>query len=167
MRSTSLNSIPAFPRHTTTACVAIAASGTAIFVPDNFSSLHSHLILSSVGASKSSATANVPTHSPETNLGNKSFLISSLAYLIITSVNKYTDDEKGTGANALPSSSATTHSSRCPKPSPSYSSGILIPVHPIATIFFHNSSSRPHLLSRTSRFLLREFSFSRNLRASD
>ena len=143
------------------------ASGTAIFVPVTLLLTDVTLILLSVGARRSSVTASVPTHSPETSFGKISFFISSLAYLIIVSVNKYTDEENGTGARALPSSSATTQSSKCPKPNPSYSSGILIPVQPIDIILFHNSVSRLFLSSSTSLFLPSEPSFSKNFLASD
>ena len=115
------------------------ASGTAIFLPFIFPDSQDNLILSFEGAKRSSVTAKVPMTSPDTNFGRRSFFISSLPYLIIASVNKYTEDEKGTGAKNLPSSSAITHSSRCPKPRPSNSSGILIPVHPSSTIFDHSS----------------------------
>ena len=70
------------------------------------------MILEDDGARKSSVTANVPTISPLTSFGRISFLRSSFPYLIMVSVNKYTDYEKGTGARNLPNSSAITHSSK-------------------------------------------------------
>ena len=118
------------------------------------------------GAKKSSVTASVPTISPLTSFGRIFFLRSSLPYFIIASVNKYTDDEKGTGARNLPSSSAITQSSKWLSPRPSNSSGILIPVQPNPTIFCHKSVSRDSDLSKTCLHLLILSSFSRNFLAS-
>ena len=59
---------------------------------------------------------------------------------LIASVAKYTEDEKGTGADALPSSSAITQSSSGLNPRPPYSSGIVVPVNPNSTSPFHTFS---------------------------
>ena len=88
------------------------ASGTAIFLPLILLFKTSVLILEEDGAIKSSATASVPTISPLTSFGKISFLSSSLPYFMTASVNKYTEDENGTGARNLPNSSAITHNSR-------------------------------------------------------
>ena len=85
---------------------------------------------------------------------------------MIVSVNKYTEDEKGTGARNLPNSSAITHNSKLPSPSPSKFSGILIPVHPNSTIFPQSSSSREVDSSKIFLLLLMLSSFSRNFLAS-
>ena len=57
----------------------------------------------------------------------------------MNSTNKYIDDEKGIGASDLPNSSAITHSSNIPRPSPPYSSGIDVAVQPIAETSLHSS----------------------------
>ena len=84
----------------------------------------------------------------------------------MVSVNKYTDEENGTGARNRPNSSAITHSSRCPRPKPLYFSGILIPVQPSETIFAHKSLSTHDSFSRTVLFRNNAFSLERNFFAS-
>jgi hypothetical protein len=84
-----------------------------------------------------SGKAKVPIISPEANFGNQFSFCRSVPNNFNASVAKYTDEEKGTGADALPSSSAITQSSRGPKPRPPYSSGIVVPVNPKSTSPFH------------------------------
>ena len=167
LSSTNRNSIPFWPLQITMTWVAIPASGTAILVPETALLATTVLMFCAVGASNCSVMASVPMHSPVTSFGSKYCFISSLANLIIASVNRYTEDEKGTGASDRPSSSATTQSSRWPSPKPSYCSGILIPVHPMATICCQRSVSNASCWLRTLRLRCRDCSFSRNLRASD
>ena len=50
--------------------------------------------------------------SPVASFGSQRSFWESLPAMRIASVARYTDDEKGTGATARPSSSAITHSSR-------------------------------------------------------
>ena len=80
--------MPEVEFETTSECVAIPASGTAIFLPVKRLLSVNVLILVFEGAKRSSVTAKVPIISPDINLGRISCLTSSSAYLIIASVNK-------------------------------------------------------------------------------
>ena len=75
--------------------------------------------------------------SPEASFGSQFSFCRSVPNNFKASVAKYTDEEKGTGADALPISSAITHNSRGPRPRPPYSSGIVVPVKPKSTSPFH------------------------------
>src|SRR5262245_41033460 len=117
---------------------AMSPSGTGAFVPRTRPFVIVVLRLFALGRPAPSDNANVPIASPDASFGNHFSFCAREPASINASVARYTDDENGIGATARPSSSATTDSSKYDKPSPPYSSGIAVAVHPSSEIFFHN-----------------------------
>src|SRR6185437_14054437 len=165
MKSESARSAGRSPRAATMARSAQSPSGTGTLAPVNrpAATLARNALAST--APGPSASASVPIAPPEARRGSQRSFCAALPAMSSASAARYAEDENGTGASAYPSSSASTQRPRCPKPAPSYSSGIAAPIQPIRAISCHSALSKPPPASSTRRAAPLASRSRRNLRA--